>query len=441
MLNKTCFPLYNKFSPKVPIFQISNGNKPTIHRFFDTSPVSPSGKYITLTEFNDDTSLPSLGDFAFVIVIDLNSGEEVYRKKTYAWDTQLGAQAQWGAVDEELFFNDMDIVSWHPYGIKVNILTGAECVLKGTIYMVSPDGKSSLTPCLKKIGYIQKGYGVNVPTSKVELEPGLSESDGVFIIDNSTGNKQLLLNIKQITSSIFTEKELLKMAKGYFFCFHLKWNPQGTKIMLLLRWLNSIETKKSKNFLITFNSDGSDIKLVVSPKRWGQGHHPNWCPDGKNIIMNLTFDDYRYVVPSFVNFCERVARKLGVRLYTNARALRLSMFRFDSDSFNNIGGQYYGSGHPTFNEKGNYSLTDSYPSERVAFSDGTVPIRAVKFGGSSEDTIVRVATKPSYNGPKGEWRIDPHPAWNHNHRYFVFNAAPDGIRQVFIADMVNYSFK
>ena len=438
MLNQSRFPRYNKFSPKAPVFQVSNSQKPTIHRFFDSSPVSPSGKYITLTEFNDDTSLPSLGDFSFVIVIDLESGKEVYRKKTYAWDTQLGAQAQWGAKDEELFFNDMDIKYWRPYGVKVNIFTRVEYTLKGTIYMVSPDGKISLTPCLKKIGYIQKGYGVNVPISEVELKPGLSESDGVFIIDNSTGNKQLLLNIKQITSAIFTEKELSKMEKGYFFCFHLKWNPQGTKIMLVLRWLNNIGTKKSKNFLITFNSDGSNIKLAVSPKRWGLGHHPNWCPDGENIIMNLTFNDYRFIVPSVINFCERVARKLGVMVYTNAQALRLSMFSFEGGAFNNISGKYYGSGHPTFNEKGGYSLTDSYPSERVAFSDGTVPIRAIKLGGSREDTVIRIATKPSYNGPKGEWRIDPHPAWSNNYRYFVFNPAPDGIRQVFIADMKDY---
>ena len=50
--------------------------KRLIHRFFDTPPISPSGKYIALTEFQNDRKLPVAGEQAFVIVIDLENSRK-----------------------------------------------------------------------------------------------------------------------------------------------------------------------------------------------------------------------------------------------------------------------------------------------------------------------------------------------------------------------------
>ncbi|MCA0185301.1 MAG: hypothetical protein LCH90_04750 [Proteobacteria bacterium] len=88
------FERYADFNPNVPVYKIVRSGRPTIHRFFDSSPVSPSGRLIGLTEFPFEDRLPEPGDKAAVVVVDLISGDEVYRTETAAWDTQVGAQVQ-----------------------------------------------------------------------------------------------------------------------------------------------------------------------------------------------------------------------------------------------------------------------------------------------------------------------------------------------------------
>lgn len=70
-----------------------------IHRFFDTSPVSPSGKYIALFRFPSEERSPRPGDWGEVFVQDLESGEVLFTARSCGWEMQLGANVQWGADD------------------------------------------------------------------------------------------------------------------------------------------------------------------------------------------------------------------------------------------------------------------------------------------------------------------------------------------------------
>jgi hypothetical protein len=79
----------------------------SIHRFYDTSPFSPSGRLLAVTRFPFEDRRPKPGDTAEIVIIDLESGEHRVVAETCGWDTQLGAQAQWGADDSSLFFNDL----------------------------------------------------------------------------------------------------------------------------------------------------------------------------------------------------------------------------------------------------------------------------------------------------------------------------------------------
>ena len=81
----------------------------TTHRFFDSSPLSPSGRFLVATATRREGPRDvTPGDAARVVVIDLAAGDAVvYSRRTRAWDAQLGAQAQWGATDDELYFNDV----------------------------------------------------------------------------------------------------------------------------------------------------------------------------------------------------------------------------------------------------------------------------------------------------------------------------------------------
>jgi hypothetical protein len=149
------FQRYTAYDPMVPVWIVTPDLNGCIHRFFDASSISPSGRYVGVFRLPSERQLPKPGDVGDIVVIDLETGEQSVVAKSRGWDTQLGAQVQWGATDEELFFNDMDTDAWRPFGVKFNPLTGERFEMDGTVYMVSRDGKQALSPCLLRTGATQ----------------------------------------------------------------------------------------------------------------------------------------------------------------------------------------------------------------------------------------------------------------------------------------------
>ncbi|MDH7570762.1 MAG: hypothetical protein QHJ73_14370, partial [Armatimonadota bacterium] len=146
------FPPYTGFDPLAPVYCATPQLDGCFHRFFDTSPFSPSGRYLALTRLPFEDRLPRPGDTAEVVLVDLHTGESRVVAHTRGWDTQLGAQAQWGANDQQLFFNDMDTRRWRPFAVLTNPETGERRALEGTVYMASPDGRQLASPCLLRTG-------------------------------------------------------------------------------------------------------------------------------------------------------------------------------------------------------------------------------------------------------------------------------------------------
>ncbi len=144
------FPRYTDNDPSAPIWCITPEVEGCFHRFFDTSPISPSGRWVALTRLPAEDRMPVPGEPAEVVLIDLQTGEWQVAAQTHGWDTQLGAQVQWGASDDELFFIDMDVEHWLPFGVRMNPATGERLDLDGPLYMVSPDGKTAAGPCLRR---------------------------------------------------------------------------------------------------------------------------------------------------------------------------------------------------------------------------------------------------------------------------------------------------
>ena len=53
------FPHYTRFDPKVPVRCITPDLDGCIHRFFDVSSISPSGRYVGLPRLHAENRLPS----------------------------------------------------------------------------------------------------------------------------------------------------------------------------------------------------------------------------------------------------------------------------------------------------------------------------------------------------------------------------------------------
>lgn len=411
------FPRYEEYNPLVPVWCVIPNEGRCIHRFFDTSPFSPSGRYMAVLRLPQEERLPEPGEAAQVVLIDLQTAEEKVIYETKGWETQMGANINWGCEDTQLYFNDVDTGTWEPYCVRLNPLTGEKMRLEGTIYRISPDGKSIISSCMKRMRRTQYGYGVIVPDECVPRNYGFRDDDGLYITDTGTGKRRLLVSIRDVFDKAKPAIDRQRYEKGECYGFHCKFNPQGDRLIFTMRWFEGGEHqpfhmigKHLYFWVLTMKPDGSDMYVAVSPEQWEKlGHHINWFPDGKKLSMNLCIDgDHK---------------------------LYLVQANYDGSGLKKIHSEIPGSGHPTVHPDGIHILTDSYEREKISFGDGTIPLRFIDLRENTEKHIVRINIGNAAAKKISALRVDPHPAWAPDYRYMAFNGYVKGTRRVFVADM------
>ncbi|MCK5574599.1 MAG: hypothetical protein KAI28_02240 [Sphingomonadales bacterium] len=417
------FPRYTEYDPKVPIWNVTPDLDRCIHRFHLSSPFSPSGRYLGLTRLPREDVPPQAGDVAEIVVVDLVTGEQKIVAETIGWDTQLGAQVQWGASDEELYFNDVDPDTWVPFGVKMDHLSGAKQKLDGTIYDVSPDGKWAVSTSLRRIGATQAGYGVIVPKENVPVNKGLVDDDGVFVTNTETGEVEMIASYKQIVDEALPKIDVSRYGPGDFYGFHVKWNSKSERIMLVLRYM-PYNDKQRKPMLITMTRTGDDIRVAIPATEWADkgGNHPDWHPDGEHVIMNLDID----------------------QLYEDKESWMYVQAKYDGTGLKKFTTVPANHGHPSIHPGGRYMISDVYPREADAFGDGTVPLHFVDLEKNQRQTLVRIDAVSKYfdedmNTGKNtakEMRVDLHPAWDSSgYTRVAINGVVNGTRRVFVADL------
>ncbi|MBT3345342.1 MAG: hypothetical protein HN404_20265 [Gemmatimonadetes bacterium] len=399
------FPRYTDFDPTVPVWCVTPETDGCYHRFFDTSPVSPSGRYLGVTRMRHEDRAPQPGDSCDIVVVDLQEGTTHLVAESRGWDTQLGAQVQWGADDTQLFFNDMDCDTWKPFGVVMDPIALTRRHLDGTVYMASRDGREVASPCLLRMSRTQSGYGVLAPEAHVPTNEGAPTDDGLSVTDVATGSSRLLASIADIVESVL---DISAYEGGDFYGFHVKWNPTGDRLMFVLRWVDRAgEIRRNPN-AITMRADGSDMAVCFSDEIWNRGgHHPDWAPDGLTGTINLKLDSDR-----------------------------LSLVRAKADGSDLAAmTSVQGSGHPSLHPNGRQIVTDVYLHEKLAYGDGTTPIRWIDTETDTEEVLVRINNDPPFSGDIKQLRIDPHPAWDRSYRYITFNGCDQGVRRVYVADL------
>lgn len=411
------FPRYIEFNPKVPVWCITPDVPGCIHRFFDTSPISPSGRYMAVFQFPFEDRRPLPGEKGNVRVINLETGENRIVAESCGWEPQMGANINWGATDNELFFNDVDTGSWTPFAWKLDSLTGRRQKMDWTVYHASPDGKWLISSNPTTMIRTQPGYGVYVPQETVRQNIGPVDDDGFYLTDTATGKTKLLVSIADILKKAEPRIKFDNPEECEIYGFHSKFNPQGDRLMLSLRWFPLREEPGwdmfKKDHLsvryawVTMKLDCSEMHCAVGPEEWEkEGHHATWFPDGKRISMNLKID---------------------------RDVMRFVQVDADGKNLRKMLDNLPGSGHPTVYPGGHHLLTDTYTWEDVAYGDGTIPLRWVDLDKGTEEVVVRINTLQSCPDPA--LRVDPHPAWDRSWRYVTFNAFVGGTRRVFLADM------
>ena len=404
------FPAAKEFDSIVPIARIASGR--VIHRFFDTSPISPSGRYAALFRVPQENTPPRPGEVGEVILVDLQTGKERTVADTRGWEMQMGANVQWGATDADLFFNDVDVSTWTPFAVQLNPATGAKRRLGGTVFTVTPDGQSLTSYNLIASRRIQVGYGVVLPEEKTRRNVGPVGDDGLFITDLASGKTKMIASIRDMVDRATPKLQIPNADRCEFYCFQIRSNPQGTRAMAFLRWHDPKAPKGGPRLLtlLTMMLDGSDIRVAISPAQYARGgHHPMWTPDGEHLTLNLNVRD-------------------------GTRQLDIVQVRYDGADLHSI--YPVGSGHPSTHPTLPFMVTDAYTHEPLARGDGTVPLRMIDLRKKTEVALAHVLARRRESAKLStEFRIDQHPVWDRSGRYIVFNGVHDDTRAVYLADV------
>jgi len=405
-------PRYTEFGTSIPVWCITPRAGGCLHRFFDTSPLSPGGRYLACLRVPQEMERVRPGEEAQVIVVDLQTGEERSVYTTRGWEAQMGANINWGEDDATLLFNDVDMQTWQPFGVKLNWQTGKHERFPRGIYHASPDGRWAVVGDLTTMRWSQLGYGVIIPEERVPRRYGLPGDTGVFLTDTRTGESRLLISIADafrratpyVTDADFEQQES--------YVFHTKFSPDGQRIMFTTRRQPRDVSKgygfdHSKIFfdIFTIRPDGTDLYNPVPWPYWRfAGHHTTWTPDSQSLTLNLDL---------------------------HRQGMKIWRVKQDGGDFRLLVDFAKGSGHPTLHKNGRHVLTDTYLGEGFANSEGAIPLRWLDLHTRQETHPITIRIKDATHS---EWRIDPHPAWDRTWRYVAFNGSLGGTRRVFLAD-------
>ncbi|NBN78052.1 hypothetical protein GWI72_07210 [Microvirga tunisiensis] len=396
---------YRPDSTPVPIHVVTPSDGHYMTTFFDIDPLSPSGRYLAVTRVPFIWRVPTVGEAASVVVIDLHTGHARTVYRTVGWGAQLGANVQWGADDATLLCND--VIDGRGTGVRIDLRTLTAIPLSGPVYGLTPDRRTSFSARIDYINAGIPGYGVPDPVfGKPRPSERQSKTDGIWRTDLETGASELFLSIDDIVRQLPEQESL---AGGTYYVFNVKISPTGTQGFAVLFSRGIPGRAGWPPQLVTFDLDGTNVRLAIPDRIWRRGgHHPSWLPWGDEIVMNLRHD---------------------------SKKMQFVRFRPDGTDLNVLAPGHVGGGHPSLNQSGTHLLTDAYVSEKLANDKGEVPIRLIDLRTNVETALCHVDTKRL----DGWRRIDPHPVWSDRGKKVFFNGIVDGRRQVLCADMSNIS--
>lgn len=447
------FIRYNGISSQsrvlVPTWIVTPNTESFLHRFFDSSPFSPSGRYLGLTKFPQEGSSIKPWSISTISIVDLHTGLVSGVATSRCYDTQVGAHVQWGTTDEELYFNDVEENSIYPFGVVLDIFTLKRRRLDCPVYSISADGRYSASPNMTFMTFTQLGYSFRLPKGMVHENVGAPSDQGLWLTDLKTGKCNMITSLSSIAHK-------LNMPTNHpLYGFHTKWSPSGNRIMFVVREktvrndIRGVVGQMSRhNHVITMNMNGSDIRQVVSWSNEGPpmpgGNHPSWYASKDVVSMNFQF-----------NQDIRQEQKLGHAL--SNKHPHWSIVGIDETRKETKLAQR-GSGHPTVMPNEEYIISDAYMKESSMFdgleNKNMVPIRLIQVSSGKEIWLMQVPSTPindlaaklspeirkqvSLVRGKGEWRCDAHPTFDKSFNWMAVNArAQGGLRQVLVSYIGN----
>lgn len=416
------FRSYRPGSTPCPITIVTPDDGCYFHTYYNVPPWSPSGRYLAVTKVPFQDHDPKYGERAHVSIIDLQERTIRTVYSTLAWGFQFGANLHWGLSDRYLYTNN--IIGGEGVCVRLDLESGNHQIFAGCMTDLSPDESHVVGYPLDLLNKSQRGYGMpEVPGKTPPLPPvgTIQATNGIWRTDLATNKKVLIASVADFHRNVPNKADLSDRS---FTLFYSKFNKQGTRCLQFLRGMKDRPRPGQSQWIqMAFSNrpDGTDIVQAVTygvhppTTDWSNwrpdwapgGHHISWEPDGEHLTMNLVPD---------------------------GQTMRFCRFRYDGSGFRVLSEKHVGGGHPTLHPSGHYLLSDAYPFEAVVLENKEVPIRLIDLRSDEEETICYIYTLGrTLKG--GSLRCDPHPCWSRDGRQVCFNGAPEGKRQVLIADL------
>ncbi len=398
------FEPFDKGKTAAPVRRVTPDDGFYVHTYFDVCPFSPSERYYAVTKIPFQDKMPVLGDAAQVCVIDLHeqSIQTVFRTK--CWGHQTGANINWGATDRHLYTND--VIGGKAVCVRIDLQTGETMAFAGPLYHIAPDESCVIGFPHELRDITQLGYGVapKKPGDYASLPVEAAKDEGIWRTDLKTGAKTLLVSLADAAAKVPGPPP--KEGGTYYF-WHSKFNRQGTRVVQVLRYYMPDGSRNPMTF--TFNADGTDIRYAPLTNRvpvWDNGGgHPNWHPDGENILRCLNPDG-------------------GDRRYC--------LFRYDGTGFRVLCPKIKGGGHPSIEVRGKYLITDDHP---VIDNVQHVALKLIDIAAEEERKVCSIPTIDRRRLKDKVFRLDGHPSWSRDFKKVSIQAAEKGRRQMYVADL------
>ncbi|HUG10552.1 MAG TPA: hypothetical protein VMM36_06040 [Opitutaceae bacterium] len=263
--------------------QLTHGPR---HHFFGRAGVSPwngSETRIACLESAFHGRAPQPGERAQIGIVDPNTGGFSALATTAAWSFLHGAMIEWcrQSPNDELLFNDM--VDGSPFGVRLNVLTGARQVYMRPFAAAGGDGARIASVSLGRIARLGAGEGVaGAPDSFAdETAP---EEDGLFILGLTHGLQRMIVSIASVATE--TRARHADLRRRDFWFDHVSFNKSGTRLLFTV--FAGRKSARADVALWTIGIDGEALREVVP---FGCGAVRGMWLDAGSCIATFRGDD------------------------------------------------------------------------------------------------------------------------------------------------------
>ena len=195
--------------------------------YYDKSPWNSSMTKMVFHSLNSSNEIE-------IKAFDLNNRKSYVIGKSETWNYQQGAMVQW-IDDNKVVYNDK--LASGVLGSKVvDVISNDMVEFPMPVQCVNPDGRSAISLNYSRLMWLRPDYGYRQKFMNFKKDMSF-EKDGLWLIDFSNGNIELIITLKQLVGI----ENAAEMGKSNHKVNHVMYSPDGKNIVFMHRWIGPKE--------------------------------------------------------------------------------------------------------------------------------------------------------------------------------------------------------